>query len=51
MALRIMRCRCNHRLRYGRAICGYCYRPTPFLNRWWVPVAVLLAVGLWIWAV
>ncbi|WP_305969959.1 MULTISPECIES: hypothetical protein [unclassified Mameliella] len=48
-AIRIFRCSCNHRLRYGVSTCRYCFNPTPIWNRWWLPLVLLAMIGAWIW--
>jgi hypothetical protein len=43
--MRFFTCVCNHKLRFRRSNCGYCFRPTPFWNRWWFLIVVLVAVA------
>ena len=47
--IRIFRCSCNHRLRYGASSCSYCFRPTPIWNRWWLPLVLVAVIGAGIW--
>ena len=47
--IRIFRCSCNHRLRYGASSCSYCFRPTPIWNRrlpYWLAALVIPLLGL-----
>lgn len=45
--MRIFECKnCGHKVRLGSSRCGYCYRPTPLLNRKviWVLLPIFIAV-------
>jgi predicted amidophosphoribosyltransferase len=42
--MRLFTCReCGHRVRYGGETCGFCWKPTPILNRTWVLFAAIAA--------
>ncbi|WP_141194837.1 hypothetical protein [Maliponia aquimaris] len=49
LKLRVFRCVCNHKLRYGTHTCSYCFRPTRPWNRWWFLPVVLALVGFLAW--
>lgn len=49
LRLRIFRCACNHRLRFGTQTCSYRFRPTPIRNRWWFPLLLAGLAGLAAW--
>lgn len=44
MDMRIIRCKCSHKLRFGTSTCSYCFRATPLRNRYWF--WALLAAGV-----
>ncbi len=46
MKIRIFRCKCNHHLAFGKSVCSYCFDPTPFYNRVWFLVLLLLLAGI-----
>ena len=45
MTKRILRCECNYELRFGASTCPYCFRATPYRNRLWFWVLLLLVAG------
>lgn len=49
LGIRLFHCKCNHKLRFGKATCSYCFRPTPIYNRWWSPLLlVLIGAGVYV---
>ena len=49
--LRLHRCSCNYKVRFGKSQCSYCFRPTPLWNRFWpwliAIVGVILVLNTW----
>lgn len=43
--MRVFRCFCGHKMRFGAACCGYCGNPAPFFNRRAVWLAAYTVAG------
>lgn len=46
--MRVFRCSCGHRMRFGANRCGWCWAGTPFYNRraTWLTASTALGAGL-----